>query len=173
MTMYLNDVQRTSFYEGIGLNTRDFDMHVIVEVMTSQVYQFDLIYFVFRGWKPFVSSCFQDPANVFSFAKILAERDESLIILGFIVQTNRTTARIFPAVLDVENPVFQERLDKLVILNQRLIDIGKTDAPPALKAIQRVPTIFAFVGEILALYLMKPVDSGSLDFVEPEAQMVY
>lgn len=32
VTMYLNDVQRTSFYEGIGLNTRDFDMHVIVEV---------------------------------------------------------------------------------------------------------------------------------------------
>ena len=32
VTMYLNDVQRTAFYEGIGLNTRDFDMHVIVEV---------------------------------------------------------------------------------------------------------------------------------------------
>lgn len=37
MTMYLNDVQRTSFYEGIGLNTRDFDMHVIVEVRYSLV----------------------------------------------------------------------------------------------------------------------------------------
>lgn len=33
VTMYLNDVQRTAFYEGIGLNTRDFDMHVIVEVI--------------------------------------------------------------------------------------------------------------------------------------------
>ncbi|XP_024379535.1 magnesium-protoporphyrin IX monomethyl ester [oxidative] cyclase, chloroplastic [Physcomitrium patens] len=37
VTMYLNDVQRTSFYEGIGLNTRDFDMHVIVEVRYSLV----------------------------------------------------------------------------------------------------------------------------------------
>lgn len=35
VTMYLNDVQRTAFYEGIGLNTRDFDMHVIVEVGCS------------------------------------------------------------------------------------------------------------------------------------------
>jgi magnesium-protoporphyrin IX monomethyl ester (oxidative) cyclase len=118
VTMYLNDVQRTAFYEGIGLNTRDFDMHVIVE-------------------------------------------------------TNRTTARIFPAVLDVENPVFQERLDKLVVLNQQLIDIGKTDAPAALKAIQRVPAILGFVSEILALYFMKPVDCGSLDFAPPEAQIVY
>lgn len=33
--MYLNDVQRTSFYEGIGLNTREFDMHVIVEVLAD------------------------------------------------------------------------------------------------------------------------------------------
>lgn len=32
VTMYLNDCQRTSFYEGIGLNTKEFDMHVIIEV---------------------------------------------------------------------------------------------------------------------------------------------
>lgn len=32
MTMYLNDCQRTDFYEGIGLNTKEFDMHVIIEV---------------------------------------------------------------------------------------------------------------------------------------------
>jgi magnesium-protoporphyrin IX monomethyl ester (oxidative) cyclase len=118
VTMYLNDVQRTSFYEGIGLNTRDFDMHVIVE-------------------------------------------------------TNRTTARIFPAVLDVENPEFQAKLDKLVVLNQQLIDVGKTNLPAPIKLIQRLPAIAGFVSVLLALYLMKPVDSGSLDFAEPEAQIVY
>jgi magnesium-protoporphyrin IX monomethyl ester (oxidative) cyclase len=32
VTMYLNDCQRTDFYEGIGLNTKEFDMHVIIEV---------------------------------------------------------------------------------------------------------------------------------------------
>jgi hypothetical protein len=30
--MYLNDTQRTGFYESIGLNTKEFDMHVIIEV---------------------------------------------------------------------------------------------------------------------------------------------
>ncbi|XBI17521.1 hypothetical protein VPH35_059557 [Triticum aestivum] len=32
ITMYLNDCQRSAFYEGIGLNTKEFDMHVIYEV---------------------------------------------------------------------------------------------------------------------------------------------
>ncbi|KAD6119664.1 hypothetical protein E3N88_10935 [Mikania micrantha] len=31
VTMYLNDTQRTAFYEGIGLDTKEFDMHVIIE----------------------------------------------------------------------------------------------------------------------------------------------
>jgi magnesium-protoporphyrin IX monomethyl ester (oxidative) cyclase len=35
VTMYLNDCQRTAFYEGIGLNTKEFDMHVIIEVKMS------------------------------------------------------------------------------------------------------------------------------------------
>lgn len=33
--MYLNDCQRTAFYEGIGLDTKEFDMHVIIEVKMS------------------------------------------------------------------------------------------------------------------------------------------
>ena len=32
VTMYLNDAQRSPFYESLGLNTRQFDMHVIIEV---------------------------------------------------------------------------------------------------------------------------------------------
>ena len=75
---------------------------------------------------------------------------------------------------DVENPEFQARLDKLVVLNQKLMDIGQTGAPGPLKALQRVPVLFQFVGEILALYLMKPVESGSLDLLdEQEAELVY
>ncbi|CAI5511219.1 unnamed protein product [Closterium sp. Naga37s-1] len=118
VTMYLNDHQRTAFYEGLGLNTKQFNMHVIIE-------------------------------------------------------TNKTTARIFPAVLDVENPEFQRRLDTLVDLNQKLVDIGKSDAPDALKSVQRFPVLASFIGELLALYFMRPVDSGSVDFIDNEAQVVY
>eukprot|EP00897_Mesotaenium_endlicherianum_P002189 jgi/Mesen1/1999/ME000147S01097 len=118
VTMYLNDQQRSSFYETLGLNTRQFDMHVIIE-------------------------------------------------------TNKTTARIFPAVLDVENPNFQKKLDKLVEYNIELVRIGKSEAPAALKSLQRIPHIAGMVSELLALYMMTPVDSGSMDFAEFEPQVVY
>lgn len=97
----------------------------------------------------------------------------NLTYCTIFLQTNKTTARIFPAVLDVENPVFQQKLDHLVVLNQKLIDIGKTQLPAPIKALQRVPTLFSFVGELLALFLMRPVESGSLDYVDYEAQVVY
>jgi len=118
VTMYLNDNQRSAFYESLGMNTKQFNMHVIVE-------------------------------------------------------TNRTTARIFPAVLDVENPEFERRLDSLVVHNTALVSIGKSDAPEALKNLRRVPHIAAMVGELLALYFMKPVEAGSMDFTPEEPSFVY
>ena len=75
--------------------------------------------------------------------------------------------------LDVENPVFQERLDKLVVLNNRLVDIGNSDASDAVKNLQRIPAISGMVAELLALYFMKPVDSGSMDFADFEPNVVY
>ena len=35
ITMYLNDHQRTAFYESLGMNTRDFNQHVIIETNKS------------------------------------------------------------------------------------------------------------------------------------------
>ncbi|PIA48688.1 hypothetical protein AQUCO_01400927v1 [Aquilegia coerulea] len=118
VTMYLNDCQRTAFYEGIGLNTKEFDMHVIIE-------------------------------------------------------TNRTTARIFPAVLDVENPEFKRKLDRMVEINTKLIAVGESDDIPLVKNLKRIPIIAALASELLAAYLMPPIESGSVDFAEFEPQIVY
>ncbi|CAO2162171.1 unnamed protein product [Urochloa humidicola] len=118
VTMYLNDCQRTSFYEGIGLNTKEFDMHVIIE-------------------------------------------------------TNRTTARIFPAVLDVENPEFKRKLDRMVEINQKIIAVGESNDMPLVKNLKRIPLVAALVSEIIAAYLMPPIESGSVDFAEFEPQLVY
>eukprot|EP00270_Netrium_digitus_P009846 TRINITY_DN301_c0_g1_i2.p1 TRINITY_DN301_c0_g1~~TRINITY_DN301_c0_g1_i2.p1 ORF type:complete len:436 (+),score=81.18 TRINITY_DN301_c0_g1_i2:76-1308(+) len=118
VTMYLNDTQRSFFYESIGLDTKQFDMHVIIE-------------------------------------------------------TNKTTARIFPAVLDCENPEFKNKLDNLVKLNSELVKLSESSSPDFVKNVQKLPVIAAFVAEILALYLMKPIDSGSVDFSEIEPQIVY
>ncbi|EEC70405.1 hypothetical protein OsI_01397 [Oryza sativa Indica Group] len=118
VTMYLNDCQRTTFYEGIGLDTKEFDMHVIIE-------------------------------------------------------TNRTTARIFPAVLDVENPEFKRKLDRMVEINKKIIAIGESDDIPLVKNLKRIPHVAALVSEIIAAYLMPPIESGSVDFAEFEPQLVY
>uniref|UniRef100_A0A0D9UZP5 magnesium-protoporphyrin IX monomethyl ester (oxidative) cyclase n=1 Tax=Leersia perrieri TaxID=77586 RepID=A0A0D9UZP5_9ORYZ len=118
VTMYLNDCQRTAFYEGIGLDTKEFDMHVIIE-------------------------------------------------------TNRTTARIFPAVLDVENPEFKRKLDRMVEINKKIIAVGESDDIPLVKNLKRIPHIAALVSEIIAAYLMPPIESGSVDFAEFEPQLVY
>lgn len=91
--MYLNDHQRSEFYEALGLNTTQFNQHVIVE-------------------------------------------------------TNRTTMRVFPACPDCESPEFWERMDRLVELNTQVLAIGKEDIPGALKTVKRAPLIERMLANI-------------------------
>jgi len=115
VTMYLNDNQRSPFYESIGLDTKQFNQHVIIE-------------------------------------------------------TNRTTARIFPEVLDVENPEFFQRLDKLVVTNTQLINLGKEGGPMA--ALQKIGVIASFATQLLGIFLMKPAAGGAIDLVD-DTQLAY
>ena len=103
VTMYLNDHSRAEFYESIGLDTTQFNMHVIH-------------------------------------------------------QTNKTTAQIFPQVIDTYNPKFKEHLDKLVVINTAL---AKAESP-----LEKAPLVAGFAANLLAIAFMKPIDSGSIDFVE-------
>jgi hypothetical protein len=41
-----------------------------------------------------------------------------------IIETNKTTERIFPAVPDVEHPDFFKRMDRLVELNTKVCTCG-------------------------------------------------
>eukprot|EP00740_Mantoniella_antarctica_P001926 CAMPEP_0181361190 /NCGR_PEP_ID=MMETSP1106-20121128/7137_1 /TAXON_ID=81844 /ORGANISM="Mantoniella antarctica, Strain SL-175" /LENGTH=418 /DNA_ID=CAMNT_0023474653 /DNA_START=80 /DNA_END=1336 /DNA_ORIENTATION=+ len=103
VTMYLNDHSREEFYGSIGLNTTQFNMHVIH-------------------------------------------------------QTNKTTAAIFPQVIDTYNPKFQEHLDKLVVINAAL---AKATSP-----LEKAPLIAGFASNLLTLAAMAPIDSGSIDLAE-------
>ena len=89
------------------------------------------------------------------------------------MQTNRTTARIFPAVLDVENPEFKRKLDRMVEINQKLLAVGESEDNSLVKNFKRIPLVAALVSEILAAYLMPPIESGSVDLAEFEPQLVY
>lgn len=52
ITMYLNDHQRSSFYEALGLETRQFNQHVIVETNNATARLFPAVRIVVIKFTP-------------------------------------------------------------------------------------------------------------------------
>jgi magnesium-protoporphyrin IX monomethyl ester (oxidative) cyclase len=102
-TMYLNDIQRTGFYESLGLVTRDFEREVIQK-------------------------------------------------------TNETAGRVFPVVLNVDDPAFYDRLEICVTNNERLRQIDQSTAPQPIKVLQKLPHLLNNAWQFLRLYLAKPIE---------------
>lgn len=105
-TMYLNDIQRKDFYASLGLDAREYDIHVIKK-------------------------------------------------------TNETAGRVFPVMLDVDNPAFYERLDVCVQNNEKLAAISNSNSPKFLQFFQKLPIYVSHGWQLLQLYLMKPIDAAS------------
>lgn len=61
----------------------------------------------------------------------------------------------------------------MVEINEKLLAVGETDDSPLVKNLKRVPLVAALASELLAAYLMKPIESGSVDLAEFEPQVVY
>jgi len=76
-----------------------------------------------------------------------------------IIKTNETTARVFPVVLDVENPRFWERLERLVGNNAALSKADAASAPAPLKLLRKLPFWAANALEMAKLFLMAPIRS--------------
>ena len=91
-----------------------------------------------------------------------------------IIETNKTTARIFPQVPDCEAPVFWDRMEALIRCNKKLAAISASDAPAWLKNLQRLPVFERFAKNLLQLFLGPVEDIGSVDFVpENDAALAY
>jgi magnesium-protoporphyrin IX monomethyl ester (oxidative) cyclase len=52
----------------------------------------------------------------------------------------------------------------MVEINKKIIAIGESDDIPLVKNLKRIPHVAALVSEIIAAYLMPPIESGSVDF---------
>ena len=63
-----------------------------------------------------------------------------------IIETNNTTARIFPAVPDCETPEFWDKMERLIVLNRQLLALGQSDAPAAVRNLQKVWALTALTG---------------------------
>jgi magnesium-protoporphyrin IX monomethyl ester (oxidative) cyclase len=104
-TMYLNDLERSGFYATIGLDSREYDKHVIQK-------------------------------------------------------TNENAGRVFPVILDVDNPTFFQRME---VAAQAYLKLLAVEGPKALKTIKRLPQIATIGYQLLRLYLMKPINTARLD----------
>ncbi|MBD2634621.1 magnesium-protoporphyrin IX monomethyl ester (oxidative) cyclase [Limnothrix sp. FACHB-881] len=74
-----------------------------------------------------------------------------------IKKTNETAGRVFPIILDVENPEFYERLDRCAANNIKLGEIAASNEPGFVKTLQKLPLILNTAWQLIALFLMPPI----------------
>ena len=96
ITMYLNDHQRSSFYEALGLNTTQFNKHVVIETNNSTARLF-----------PAVRLLTETVCCAAANARHLHERDEPVQVPG------------------CESAEYWERMDRLVEHSTQLIEPGR------------------------------------------------
>ena len=109
-TMYLNDLQRRDFYSLIGLDAKEFDIHVIKK-------------------------------------------------------TNDDSKRLFPIILDVNNPSFFNYLDNCADANLTLLEIDKEEKEHyghtlqnLLYFLQRAFNYYRIIKNLIYLFFLKPID---------------
>ncbi|KAM1022229.1 hypothetical protein ACFX2J_043011 [Malus domestica] len=83
-----------------------------------------------------------------------------------IIETNRTTARIFPAVLDVENSEFERKLDRMVEINQKLIAVGESDDEDEIEIVKSLPEPLREFASQFLIELASKAASSNLVFAE-------
>jgi len=82
-----------------------------------------------------------------------------------IEKTNDTAGRVFPVILDVNNPEFYQRLDVCVGNNEKLSAIAANNTPKFLQFFQKLPIYISTGWNLLKLYFMKPIDMASMQGV--------
>lgn len=79
-----------------------------------------------------------------------------------IRQTNDTSARAFPAVLNTEHPEFYPRLQACSKLNLKMSEINKSQQPKLVKVLRKLPLQLGIFGHFVRLYLIKPINAEAL-----------
>lgn len=80
-----------------------------------------------------------------------------------IEKTNDTAGRVFPVILDVNNPEFYERLETCITNNEKLREIDNSNAPKLVKFVRKLPAYVSNGWQFLKLYLIKPIRVDCLE----------
>ncbi len=75
-----------------------------------------------------------------------------------IEKTNETAGRVFPVILDVNNPEFYDRLDICVKNNEKLTEIANSNAPAPVKFFRKLPYYLSNLGQFWGLFQMKAIE---------------
>ncbi|GAB4275987.1 MAG: magnesium-protoporphyrin IX monomethyl ester (oxidative) cyclase [Oscillatoriaceae cyanobacterium] len=92
----------------------------------------------------------------------LDARDYDIYVIR---KTNETAGRVFPVILDVDNPEFFQRLDLCTENNAKLAKIANSKAPKLVQFFQKLPLYVSNVWQLVRLYLMKPIDMAQFQGV--------
>ena len=79
-----------------------------------------------------------------------------------IEKTNETSGRVFPVILDVETPEFYERLEDCIKNNEKLAAIANSNRTGFVKFFQKLPLYVSNGWQFLKLYLVKPIETASM-----------
>ncbi|NES79601.1 MULTISPECIES: magnesium-protoporphyrin IX monomethyl ester (oxidative) cyclase [Okeania] len=79
-----------------------------------------------------------------------------------IEKTNETSGRVFPVILDVENPQFYERLEVCIKNNEKLTAIANSNKLGVVKLFQKLPLYLSNGWQFLKLYFMKPIETATM-----------
>ncbi|MEL7085213.1 MAG: magnesium-protoporphyrin IX monomethyl ester (oxidative) cyclase [Cyanobacteria bacterium P01_A01_bin.3] len=79
--------------------------------------------------------------------------------LDVIKWTNHDASKVFPVVLHVEHPEFEGCLDRCVANIDKMRQVDASNAPSAVKALQKLPLYAGNVWQFIRLFAMKPVTS--------------
>lgn len=79
-----------------------------------------------------------------------------------IRQTNATSARAFPEILDVDHPEFFQRIYQCSERNLQIKAIDESSAPKVVKFVRKLPLMLGIFWDMLRLYLLKPIDAEAI-----------
>jgi magnesium-protoporphyrin IX monomethyl ester (oxidative) cyclase len=76
-----------------------------------------------------------------------------------IKKTNQSSARLFPVILDVENPLFFEYLENCSRENLEILEIEKQDINNFIKTIKKSFKALSMINYLVKLYFLKPINT--------------